>query len=80
MDTNYAEFRELGHLNSDKVKLNRELELYKKDFANQLIMGMGEKMVHDINHPHVPTRWEIIKFRIKRFLFRLWRVKEPKRK
>jgi hypothetical protein len=64
--------KELIARNNEKVSIERELKIHQTDFANKMLGGMGDKMLYELKNPPVPTKWAVLKAKIKRFFRRLF--------
>jgi len=68
------EEKEIKESESEYIMLNIKNDNFRDSFANQLINGLGEKMITEIKNPYKPTKYNLFKIKINRFINSIFEV------
>jgi len=68
------ELNEIKDSESEKLMLDIRNDIFRNTFSDQLINGLGEKMINQINNPVIPSKFKIFKYKAKKFINNLFEI------
>ena len=68
------ELNEIKDFENEKLVYNNRNDIFKNKLADQLVSGMGDKMINYIKNPPNPKKSKILKIKIKHFFDNLFQT------